>query len=727
MVKQAPALKLGFIFLFLLSSIHSFAQSYEQDIFYNGQESEVLELSNQLIETRYRTEMQDSICYRQVPYQDQECETVPDYDTRCETIPGRNDCRTEYDRQCRTETDYRRECSRGRDRQECRNETRYKKECSQGPSRRQCRNVRRTRQECHMDHSQRNCRTEPSREICRTATNGERRCRTIPSREICENKPQRVCRDVPYNDEVCENIPGEMTCRQVPYQERVCHTVPGEQTCRNVPYSNEVCNNVPRQVCDWIPPRQDCRTVQVGSHQECRDVTRYRQESYACKKEVRVPYTVVLKNIALDGQINFVKQKGYNGDFGFKTLLTQDSEVQFQIDQIQGISPLILVDRDEKKEIQGKDEKITATYSFDIFNGDKIIEELNAIKEVILSKKTFSFSFKDISLFNDFSFNLKIYDDEQVLVNKVISKDEYIIKKIDDQLNVQVLLEKLNVKLKTLHKYSYSLKIIPSFQTEKEKITKLNFEGKKAGQVFSYDEDELNRLKRMLNNLSDLSLSEDSLQFVFPNHDFISGANFYVRIGNLIDRRITTDEFQWKITKENVLVKIDLRKLGLDLNVLDDYLVTVKVDYEFDENSPLPSGFSHIAQMSKSSRPVVGEKSFERLKESIEFLEDVELKKYGMSFKIKDENFIESFKLHVEISKRGKVKFEKYLSSEELTIDKVGSFKNVSIDFEKFDSKISKFGKHDVKLRINYILKEGVTLPLEIDLNHSVQIELKAK
>ena len=169
-------------------------------ISYVGQEKDSLNLINELLETRYRTETQDSTCSRQVPYEDQECEMVPRYERVCRTIPGYNDCRNVYDRQCR-------------------NVTRYRQQCSTGPSRREC-------------------RTEPSRQQCRTnRTTGERVCRTIPANRICQNKPgRRTCRQVPYNDRVCENV-----------SRRQCDWVPSRQDCnREYTGNDRVCRNVTR-------------------------------------------------------------------------------------------------------------------------------------------------------------------------------------------------------------------------------------------------------------------------------------------------------------------------------------------------------------------------------------------------------------------------------------------------------------------------------------------------
>ena len=236
--------------LALLLCANAFAQE-TVDFQYNGQPQEALSLERILVETRTRTEMQDSTCTRQIPYQENECGNETRYRQECSWIPSRQ------------------ECGR-RDERRCRDVTRYRQECSRGPSRERC-----------VDY--------PGGEVC---SNG-------PSREICENRdgPEecretpngRVCRRLPPTRN-CRTVPGERTCRPAPPQRR-CETIPGEQVCRQVPYNDQECTYDSVPYCYEVPGRNDCRDIPYQEY-VCRDVTRYRSESYACQRPVEIPYQV---------------------------------------------------------------------------------------------------------------------------------------------------------------------------------------------------------------------------------------------------------------------------------------------------------------------------------------------------------------------------------------------------------------------------------------------------
>ncbi|MBK25275.1 MAG: hypothetical protein CME70_14870 [Halobacteriovorax sp.] len=727
MVNRTPAKTLGIILLLFIQTALASEELSTREIFYNGQEEESHTLTSKLTEVRYRTETRDTTCYRQVPYQDTECEMVPEYDTVCQTIPGREDCRTEYDRQCRTETNYRRECDRTPDRQQCSNETRYRKECERGPSRRECRNVRRTRRECHMDNSNRQCRTEPAREQCRTNRNGERRCRTIPAREICENKPERVCRDVPYTEQECETVPGEVHCRKVPYQERVCHTIPGEQVCRQVPYNDEVCEDVPRQACEWIPSRQDCRTVQIGENQVCRDVTRYRQESYACQEEIQVPYTVTLKNFLLNSNLKFLKPEGYNPEFTLVNKLTENGESKFLLKDAGEFKPMAFLETIEERSENGKDIEIDGTYKFSILDGENFKRNLSKIDQVELSKEFLSFKLGMHAEVKGHKVFLKLKKDEKVLISRELKKSEYNTSVEGKVINFQVSMEKLALKLKNMQKYKYELVVRPIFKRTLAFPAAKVFSGKKEGTVYTYDSDDLTRLKDHLNQLSHLELSGEKLNFRFPNHDFISGARFSIEIGEVFNRSLTKDEFTWEIGSREVLVQVDLEKLGLELSALRNYSVTTKVHYVFSEEAPLPNDFSHTATINKELKPKLSIKAKRKLQEAASFLEEVHLKKYSLSFKLKKSEYLNDFKFHLHISKRSKVKVDKHFTKADVDVKENGEFLEVFVNFKKFGGKVTKIGKHQVVLKLEQKLHADLKPIDGIDLKKSISINLGAK
>lgn len=727
MDKGTPAKMLVLMLALLFGSINADEFISKKEIHFTGQENESFSLKNQLTETRYRTETRDTTCYREVPYQDQECEMVPEYDTVCRTIPGREDCRTEYDRQCRTETDYRRECTRSPDRERCSNETRYRKECERGPSRRECRNERRTRQECHMDNSNRECRTEPAREQCRTNSSGQRNCRTIPAREICTNKPERVCRDVPYTEQVCNTVPGEVQCRQVAYQERVCHTIPGEESCRNVPYSNEVCEDVPRQACEWIPSRQDCQTTQIGENQVCRDVTRYRTESYACTEDIQVPYTVTLKNYLLNSELNFEVEEGYQADFILSTSLTKNGQTKFLLGDTRETSPMAFMIKTEESSESGKDVTIAGTYNLEVLNSLKIKEELGKISKVELSIENLKFAVSTHEKVQDYEYFLKLENEGNTLFSRALTSSEVLLKKEGEQLLAIVDFKTINLKLEKLQKYTYKVGVLPKFKKELAFPAIETFRSVKTGTAYTFETEDLQRLKDQLDKLSNFSLSTDELGFSFPNHDFISDAKISLKVGDQFERELTKDEFTWNITTKEVLVSVNMEKLELNLSVLEKNSVEVKVEYIFNDEAPLPDDFTYTARLLREEKANLGEAKKAMIQKDANFLENVELYKYSLKFKLKKNPLLSDFKLKLHISKKGKVKIDKHFSKSEISVEEKGEFLQVKIDFKKFDGKVSKFGKHDVRISIEHELHSAIRNTRGIDLTHQVQENLGAK
>lgn len=727
MDKGTPAKILLLILALIFSSINADEFISKKEIHFTGQELESFSLKNQLNETRYRTETRDTTCTREVPYQDQECEMVPEYDTVCRTIPGREDCRTEYDTQCRSETDYRRECTRSPDRERCSNETRYRKECERGPSRRECRNERRTRQECHMDNSNRECRTEPAREQCRTNSAGERRCRTIPSREICTNKPERVCRDVSYNEQVCNNVPGEVQCRQVSYQERVCHTTPGEETCRNVPYSNEVCEDVPRQACEWIPSRQDCQTTQIGENQVCRDVTRYRTESYACTEDIQVPYTVTLKNYLLNSNLNFKVEEGYQADFLLETKLTTRGMTEFVLKDSRETNPMAFMSKTEESSEIGKDVTIEGTYHIEVLNALKVKEGLGKITKVELTKANLKFIVETHPEVQYYEYFLKLEKDGETLISRALTKDEVVLKKEGNKLKALVDFKGLGLNLEKLQKYSYKVGVLPKFKKELAFPKLESFRTVKKGTAYTFEAEDLQRLKDQLDNLSSFNLTTDELGFSFPNHDFISDAKISIKVGNQFNRELTKDEYSWDIGSKEVAVKVNMEALQIDLSVLDKNQVQVKVEYIFNDDAPLPNDFTYSTLLEREEKAELGKSKKKKLSSDAKFLENVELYKYSLKFKLKKNPLLPNFKLKLYISKKGKIKIDKHFSKADLKIEEKGEFLFVKVDFKKFDGKVTKFGKHDVRISIEHELHPDIRNTRGVDLEHQVLENLGAK
>lgn len=156
---------------------------------YTGQLSELVELENQRMETRYREQEVPSTCTRQVPYETEECGNVTRYRTECRTVPGRRVCRDVPHQRCRWETRYRRVCRQEPPRNVCR-------------TRRVCTGVGRAR----VCQDRRECRREPGRRVCHQEPHRERICRTEYRRECRQEPDRRECREVPYQDYQCRTV-----------------------------------------------------------------------------------------------------------------------------------------------------------------------------------------------------------------------------------------------------------------------------------------------------------------------------------------------------------------------------------------------------------------------------------------------------------------------------------------------------------------------------------------
>ncbi len=247
----------------LVLSMAAVAQESSSEFSFRGQATEAVGLERTLTETRTRTEMRDSTCTRQVPYQDRECGYETRYRQECSWVPPREECGRRDERRCRDVTRYRQECTNGPDRRVCDNI----------PGERVCTN-RPDREICEDRSGEEECREVNGRRVCRRT--GGRQCRTVPGERVCHDRPDRT---------VCRDVPGERHCRQVSYPDQECttqsvpwcHTIPGQNVCRDIPYEEHVCRNV----------------------------TRYRTETYACKEPVEVPYEVTF-NLSGELEVQFV-------------------------------------------------------------------------------------------------------------------------------------------------------------------------------------------------------------------------------------------------------------------------------------------------------------------------------------------------------------------------------------------------------------------------------------
>ena len=214
------------------------------------------------------------------------------------------------------------------------------------------------------------CRYEPGRNVCRTEY--ERRCRTVTRyrRECTRGPDRRVCRNTPPR-QICRNG----NCRTEPGR-RICDTKPGQQTCRQVPYQDRECTREPRRVCDWVPGRNVCDQV---PYQEwvCRNVTRYRDETYPCRRTVRIPYNFDRK---VSAEVNVAYNPTQEGLIDFIFTLGEDGDVTVKANDKSRKPLLIGLNKEIQADAQPDETSTQASFAFSFFDKET---ELAPIKKSI--------------------------------------------------------------------------------------------------------------------------------------------------------------------------------------------------------------------------------------------------------------------------------------------------------------------------------------------------------
>jgi hypothetical protein len=318
--------------------------------------------------------------------------------------------------------------------EECGNETRYRQECRQVPGR----NV------CHTEYETR----------CRTVTRYRRECHRGPDRQVCRNTdPRRVCR----NGE-CRTVPGR----------RICETKPGQQTCRQVPYQDRECTQEPRRVCNWEPSRNVCSQV---PYQEwvCRMVTRYRDETYACRRTVRVPYTFDRK-VSSSVEINYNDDAPKtNVDFDF--IMDELSEVTVKAKDNSRKPVLISMKKVTSRLDMPDSSSSSVTFDFEFFDKE---EELEPIKKAIqgmgLSQSAAWFTIGYVSKPERIKVALKIVRDgpfsgAKTLFNKTLNYTELSFQQTNGGTKLLVDLSKYGVSLKD-KKHEVTVEVSLNFEDE---------------------------------------------------------------------------------------------------------------------------------------------------------------------------------------------------------------------------------------------------------------------
>lgn len=318
--------------------------------------------------------------------------------------------------------------------QECGNETRYRQECNYRQGRnvcqttyqRVCHNERRTRRECRNQPGRRRCHmTRPTR-ICR---NG--RCHTEPARQICEDGPGRqVCRNIDYNEPVC---------RQEPRQS--CHYEPGRNVCTDVPYQQYVCH----------------------------DVTRYRSETYACRRTIQEPYQVDRK-VSADVTIDY-KGAIKNAQTKLNFQLLESGKIILDVEDHSPVSKLVAANKDLSIDAQDNETNTSGKITFRFYNKSNVLAPVQSgINSVGISQKELRFNIGKVTHANRIKVQLKIVRDglfssPKTILNKSLSLGQFALTNSADKSRVTVDLSQFGVSLKR-KKYEVTIKVSLDYNAE---------------------------------------------------------------------------------------------------------------------------------------------------------------------------------------------------------------------------------------------------------------------
>ncbi len=434
-----------------LNNIHSMKK-----FLFIGDAVDKVNLEEEQQEARFRNEMQDSTCTRQIPHQEEVCSDVIRYRQECRTVPGREEC-YDYDEQvCNDVTRYREECYNGPSREICRTLS-PRQSCRPGPSRRSCRRTP-GREVCEDGPRQEVCVDLPDREVCRNR-NGRRVCRQVAGRRNCRMvSGDRTCRKVPGR-EICEDVPGDDICESIPGRE-VCRTVPGDLVCRDVSYQDTVCHSEPRTRCETIPTYEECNQIPYSVN-ECRMETRYSDEQYACQIEVKVPYQVIVKTKA---EIDFRFDHFEDEVNSLFSILLNNNKTSIQVKD-NSKDPYYIFSQVEESVRDLSDLEKVMTSEYDLFFIKKSKLLLPVTEKIILSEvytKKMTFSVGQINFLDTVKISLKIMKEDELILETGLDLKETLIENQNNRSIITVDFNQYDIELKRgfwKKKYDIEIKV----------------------------------------------------------------------------------------------------------------------------------------------------------------------------------------------------------------------------------------------------------------------------
>ncbi|MCK5073213.1 MAG: hypothetical protein KAQ98_07275 [Bacteriovoracaceae bacterium] len=311
----------------------------------------------------------------------------------------------------------------------CGDETRYRQECHTVPG----------REECHIENERR-CRTVTRyRESCRMVGGGQscrwvgggQRCRMINGRRVCTNEPRR----------------------------RVCVNRPGRRVCERVPYTDTECDYYPRRVCNWIPAHQECRQVAYTEY-VCREVTKYRTETYACMRDVQVPYEVT-RNITADVECLFNNELA-DVFAEIAVNLTKDAKLKIRAKDTSERPVIILAKRKIEKDENGDDIHVRAKFRFDFVDLESTVSPVSREIEIEkFGRKKLHFNMGKILDQENLKIRVKIESSDKVWLNKELLEGDMNLEDVENGTRVKLDIKKLiGKKLGSMTSYKITVEAV---------------------------------------------------------------------------------------------------------------------------------------------------------------------------------------------------------------------------------------------------------------------------
>ena len=229
------------------------------------------------------------------------------------------------------------------------------------------------------------------------------------------------------------------------------------------PYTEQECTNTPRQRCNRIPGRNVCRDVPYSEY-ICRNVTRYRSETYACVRTIQVPYQFD-KKLSADIDVNYKGQTA-NAESQLSFELTKSGDIQVyaqdhsQNEKLISVKKLLDIDnQDDESYTKGK-------INIRFFNKKALLRPVTTqVSAVDLQEKAIHFQTGLIKFPAKTKLNVKIVRDgffssAKTLFDKELTLDDVLSHQDGNKTQISIDLGKYGVELESKkHEVTISIEL----------------------------------------------------------------------------------------------------------------------------------------------------------------------------------------------------------------------------------------------------------------------------